>query len=208
MLVQKILDTVTDIYHDPDYDRIPLTTYLSYITDAVNTVILVRPDAHVMHEDFTLITGNEQTLPDGGNRIIDVQYNLPSYSPVVKVDRMIMDNSYPTWMADSGDEVYNFMIDSTMPKKFYVYPKVTAGKQVRLVYSKTIPLITDVSEVLDIEEIFFTPIIDIVMAMLYRIDSESSEVSVNKANFHANVAFNALGVELKNGLDISPAGGK
>lgn len=212
MEVSKILQTVLDIYHDPDYDRIPLETYLSYITDALNLVLLVRPDANAQYEDITLVTGNEQAIPYDGYRLIDVLYNLDESDnptqPITKVDRMVLDNSYPTWMADTGDVVYNYIFNIKVPKKFHVYPKVTAGQKVRIVYSKSFPLITSATSTIDIDEIFFTPIIDAVLYFLYRMDTESSEHALAKAQFHAQTFNSALGIELQKGLDIIPKEGE
>lgn len=212
MEVSKILQTVVDIYHDADYDRLPLETYLSYITDALNLILLVRPDANAKYLDLTLVAGNEQAIPDDGYRLIDVLFNLDDLDtptqPITKVDRMVLDNSYPTWMADIGTEVYNYIFDIKVPKKFHVYPQVSEGKKVRIAYSQSFPLITSQDQVIDIDEIFFTPIIDAVMFFLYRMDTESSEYALNKAQFHAQSFNTALGIELQKGLDIGPKEGE
>jgi len=211
MEVEKILSTVLDIYHDEDFDRIPLETYLSYISDALNLVLLVRPDANAVGYEHTVTQGNEQTLPDDGFRLIDVVYSLDEsdnpYRPVTHVDKMVLDNSHPTWMADTDTYVVNYMFDPTTPKKFYIYPQATDSK-LYIYYSKAFTAITDRADTVDLDEIFFTPVVDAVLYYLYRIDSESSEFALDKAQFYANSVNNALGIEQQKGLDISPAEGK
>lgn len=211
MKVKRILDTVLEIYHDPTFDRIPKETYLRYITDALNAVLLIRPDAHVVDVDFVLADAIEQVLPEDGFRLIDIAYNLDDNgvptSPIVNVERTLLDNTSPNWMASSGSVVYNYMYNVKRPKSFLVYPKVSGGKKVKMYYSQAFPLIVSENEILNIDEVFLAPIVEIVMYNIYRLDVESSEQSLNKAQFHITNANNMLTGELTQGANIAPRGG-
>jgi len=212
MQISKVLDTITEIYHDPDYDRVPLTTYLRYVSDALNQILLVRPDANAVNEYIDLVEGNEQSLPNDGFRLIDVICNLDGddkpTTAILKVEKKDLDNLAPNWMMDEGPDVYNYAYDVRIPKKFYVYPQVPLPHRVKVVYSKAFPVLVDSSMEIDLDEIFFMPLVDIVLSVLYRLDSEGSEAATQKTQFHSQLAAQALGIEQQKGIDISPEEGE
>jgi len=212
MLASKILDTVTDLYHDKGYDRIDESTYLNYITDALQFLLVVRPDANSKGSVYTTVSGLEQPLPDDGFRLIDVAYNFDGSEqptiPITRVDRSTLDNAHPLWMSDTDTVAYNYIYDPVVPKEFILYPVIPEGSKIKIYYSKAFPAVTSSDQEIALDEIFFTPVVDAVMYFLYRMDVEGSEYAVDKANLHATSFNSALNLEQGSGLAISPKEGK
>ena len=80
MKVKDILDRVTTLYNDAEYIRVPESSYLKFLDDALNMLLLLRPDCHIKSDVVKLNKGTRQNLPSEGRALIDLYLNkLPVF---------------------------------------------------------------------------------------------------------------------------------
>ena len=64
MKVSDIISRVTLLYNDMDYVRLSKHQYLEFLDDAINKLIMMRPDVWVKTDVVKLNPGIRQTIPD------------------------------------------------------------------------------------------------------------------------------------------------
>lgn len=151
MKVIDILDRVTTLYNDKEYVRVPESHYLKFLDDALNQLVLSRPDAHVKTEVVKLKKGTRQEIPSAGYTLIEIYMNkkldkaeeitydkdgnvvdvIPAiysnYYPVAHVQREDLDY-FSNWQSGtssvSKDYINEFSFDIRTPRMFWVNPFV------------------------------------------------------------------------------------
>jgi len=206
--VSEILERVTKAFNDIDYARVDKATYIKFISDALNQVLLIRPDANAATVVVDLTQGVKQNIPDDGFRLIDVLFNVApdgTYSSAItNVPKNSLDVIAANWpMTNNASKVSNFAHDPTNPKVYWVTPGVATGTKIAIVYSKAFPEVLTEEDVIDIDMIFKDPIISSVMIYLYMMDTES-DLGMQKMSHYINLLSQSLGLEQQKGIDIGP----
>ena len=75
MKVSDIINRVTLLYNDMDYARLSKHQYLEFLDDAINKLIMMRPDVWVKTDIVKLNPGIRQTIPDDAYALIDIYCN-------------------------------------------------------------------------------------------------------------------------------------
>lgn len=228
MKVIDILERVTTLYNDKDYDRVSERDYLRFLDDAINQLILSRPDANVIHSIVQLIPGTQQSIPDDGYTLIDIYMNKKAiinddntigflnYRPVYQVERKDLDY-FDNWQAHFNapgvDYINEFAFDLRSPDIFWVAPAVgSTPVYVAMDYSGgiekygdmiDIPLSTIEQMEIPIKEVFKGPIIDYFLYILYSTDSTSVVDREVSAAYQA-AFYQALGLEYNASTVSSP----
>lgn len=190
MKVKDILDRVTTLYNDLEYIRVPESHYLKFLDDALNQLVLSRPDSHVKNEIVKLVKGTRQELPNLGYTLIDIYMNkrrhedgtYTNYRPVTHVKREDMDH-FSDWQSPifaSYDHINEFAYDPKSPRIYWVSP-IVGDKDVYVEmdysYGFTKYGEMDVKEArekeIDVSEVFMGPIISYMLYLLYSTDSTS-----------------------------------
>ena len=161
---------------------------LIYINDAQREVVNIKPEATATHENISLSTGTEQTLPSGGLRLIKVSRNMSGTasdatgSKAIRiVEEDLLNSIEPDWhdptvtgSSAHGSIIKNYLFDPDDPKKFYVYPGVASGSNayVELIYSKLPTDLSSVSSTIDLEDTYGNAILNFVLYRAYLKDAE------------------------------------
>lgn len=223
MKVKDILSRAAILYNDEDYVRVSKRQYLAFLDDAINQVILSRPDAHVKTSVVKLNPGTRQEIPLDGYSLIEIYANVDTQdgvtiagygNPVFQVERKDLDY-FNNWHAPVGGttEITEFAYDTRSPRTFWVNPPVTASPNiyVEMDYSygvpeySTLPSVESVIEEMDIplSDIFKGPIVSYMLYLLYSTDS-TSQVDRQVAQRYEASFYQALGLEYKAMMYVIP----
>lgn len=186
--------------------RWPRLELQSWINESYLAITLLRPDANSAAGTLTCVAGTRQSLasdfPDA-LRLLDITRNVAATSAkkVVRlVARSVLDDQRPGWHGETGSvNIQHYTFDARQPKEFFVYPPATTSAQLEVVYSAapTAHTLTEAqldpdggnTEVIKLDDIYMSPIIDWV---LYRAYSKDAEYGANEQRAVASYqAFNA-----------------
>lgn len=200
--------------------RWPRLELQNWLNESYLAITLLRPDANAKSGTFTCSAGSRQDITDvfpSALRLLDVTRNLAStsdYKVIRIVSRSVLDDQRPSWHAETGTvNIQHYTHDTRQPKEFFVYPPATTAAQIEVVYADApgqhalseTDLDPDGSntEVIKLDDIYMSPIIDWV---LYRAYSKDAEYGANEARAAASYsAFNsALGAKTQVDAAIAP----
>ncbi|MGL4638544.1 MAG: DUF6682 family protein [Shewanella sp.] len=203
--ISYILSQVSDQLMDDGFIRWPKDRLVEYFNDAQRAIAIIRPDSCVIPAEFTCVAGTEQTLPDNGLRLVDVRNTAAGYA-IKNRPREAITELYPQWYGTTGsDDPEAFIYDEREPKTFFLFPGVTAGLKIKIVYSATPPvrLVSDVDAgMADLDTVYSTAIIEY---MLYKAHSKDFEYSEQaKAQMHYQMFSAILGLKSQGDMGMTP----
>jgi hypothetical protein len=223
MATVKVIDViknVEDVLQDQGI-RWPRVELQNWINEAYLNIILLRPDANAKTGTFTCTAGTRQVITTefpSALRLLDVTRNLATTSTkkVVRlVARAVLDDQRPAWHSETGTvNIQHYTFDPRQPKEFFVYPPATTSAEVEVVYTDApgshslsesdLDPAGSNTEVIKLDDIYMSPIIDWV---LYRAYSKDAEYGQNEARAAAAYqAFNtAIGNKTASDTAVSPA---
>jgi hypothetical protein len=214
--VIDIIRRVEDVLQDSNI-RWPRTELQNWLNESYLAITLLRPDANAKSGTFTCAEGTRQVVTaqfPSALRLLDVTRNLAAASTkrVIRlVARSVLDDQRPTWHAETGTvNIQHFTYDPRQPKEFFVYPPATTSAQIEVVYADAPGAHTltesaldpdgSNTEVIKLDDIYMSPIIDWV---LYRAYSKDAEYGANEAR--AAAAYNAFNSALGNKTQVDAA---
>lgn len=214
--VIDIIRRVEDVLQDSNI-RWPRTELQNWLNESYLAITLLRPDANAKSGTFTCAEGTRQVVTaqfPSALRLLDVTRNLAAASTkrVIRlVARSVLDDQRPAWHAEAGTvNIQHFTYDPRQPKEFFVYPPATTSAQIEVVYADAPGAHTLTEEALDpygantevikLDDIYMSPIIDWV---LYRAYSKDAEYGANEAR--AAAAYNAFNSALGNKTQVDAA---
>lgn len=225
MKVKDILDRVTTLYNDTEYIRVPESGYLKFLDDALNMLLLVRPDCHVKTSVIKLKKGTRQVIPDEGRALIDIYMNKQpifksdgttikeyiNYYPVVQVRRDDLDY-FSNWQVGSGivskDYITEFAYESKNPRMFWVNPYVgDLDVYVEMDYSYEFVKYSEMKDALNVEidlpDYWVGPICSYMLYLLYSTDSTSA-LDRQIAASYLQSFYQATSVEQSSAVSVKP----
>lgn len=215
--VTDIIDRASRIIQDTSNVRWTKAELLDYFNDAQREVVLHRPDAKTVNENFTCAAASKQTLPAAALRLIDVVRNVDG-RVVTQVSRQVLDEQLPNWHNEpSAGSTYvkHFVYDPRDPKTFYLYQKPQNTVQIEIVYSTAPSTVTsstgdenDLSDisttVIGLDDVYSNPLLDYVLFRAYSKDTEYAG-NMERAAMHLQNFANSLGVKMQIDAAITPA---
>lgn len=220
MKVKDILDRAAALYNDVEYIRVSESHYLKFLDDALNQLVLSRPDSHVKNETVKLVRGTKQELPEDGYTLIDIYMNkkltddgtFENYRPVTHVKREDMDH-FSDWQSPNiraYDKINEFAYDPRSPRIYWVSPTVgDTDIYVEMDYSygftKYGEMQVEVAreQEIDLSDVFLGPILAYMLYLLYSTDS----TSVNDRQIAAQYLqtfFQSVGMEYNANQTVIP----
>lgn len=163
------------------------TELLRYLTDAQRTIVAMDASATATLATMRLQAGTRQTLPADGNSVLDVIRNMGTLGTtpgraIRVVSRDILDSQKPDWhSATQKTEVVNYVFDPADEKAFYVWPPSNGLGYVQINYSVKPTELTELTDVLEVDDLYVTALTDYVMYRAHQKDSDFSG-GENKAN--------------------------
>lgn len=199
-----------DLYGDTGYDRVTETDWIRHLNSAIRATVLVRPDSGSVTSVVQLASGPRQSKPATAIRLLDITRNMgdDGNTPgkiVTPAKRQHIDYANMLWSAEAGaDAIDNFSYDKEAPDVFYVTPPVSTSIDVyvEMVVSKIKTVVTAGIDTVDLNDIFFEPIVQYMLYKAYSADDEG--VEFGKALTHLQNFFNLLQVEMTAGHTQGP----
>lgn len=204
--VTELTERISDQLLDKDFVRWSNEEIIRWINDAASEIVIRRPPAGTKTETLVLEEGARQELPDAAFQLIDVVRNISAQTkyPIQRVSRHELESHASTWYDDEhADHVQNYSYDDRQPKVFYVWPQVTAGTEVEVVYTRPPATITADTDQLDIGKEYMGPIVSYVLYRCFSKDAENNDINLATAHY---TAFNeSLGANTAMQLTVSPS---
>lgn len=221
MTVQDVMDRVSILYNDADFERVSTDMYLKFLDDALLQLVLARPDSHIKTAVVQLDSGTRQTLPAEAFSLIDIYRNKGTAgytdgSPIWQVNRKDLDY-FADWHATptvAPTEVTEFSYDVKSPKTYWVSPAPVAGTNifVEMDYSYAFTTYagmawnTALTQVIDCDDVFLGPIVSYMLYLLYNTDA-ASQYDKSTAEQYKQTFYNQLGLEYKASVITTPVPG-
>lgn len=187
--VASILSRVDATLQDTSNIRWPDTELILWVNDAQREIAFIKPDATATVATVTLAAGTKQSIPSGGNRLLDVTRNMSAASSgtggraIRLVSRAALDSQNPSWhdpavtgTAKHTTVVKHYTYEDSNPRTFYVYPGVSGNAYVELTYSAN-PATVGTSDNIGVPDIYATAIMNYVLYMAYMKEAEFAENS-------------------------------
>jgi len=209
--VNNLIDRAANIAQDTTFIRWPQAEWLGWANDAQREVVLLKPQASVKNEAFSLSANStKQTLPASGIQLLDVPRNMGSNGSTpggaIRITtREVLDAQVPTWHSDANvaGSIKHYCFDPRDPKTFYVYPKAPSGAwYVECIYAAN-PTDCSLGGVIQIDDIYANAILNL---MLHRAYSKDAEYAQNGqlATAYYQAAMQSLGVKTQNEVATNP----
>jgi hypothetical protein len=209
-LVETVARDLNDFEQGREYVRWPLSELLGYLTDAMRTVVLLRPDANAVTMPIPLLAGStRQAIPVDGARFLGIVRNMGSdgLTPGLPVTPVSMDDLNSTSLswhaAELSDVVDHYVFDDAVPTLYYVTPPPGPSVYVDLSYARIPGRVEGGDEELELSEVWSEPLREYVMYRAYARNDGSAE-DMSKSERHLSRFFLILGEEAKAKLAFSP----
>ena len=212
---QSILQVVARDIGDEACIRWTTGDLVAYFNDGQRDIVTHRPDARNVAANLSLVAGAKQTLPTGGEKLIDVLHNNTANSKraITKTDRKLLDAQVRGWRGLTGSaEIQHFMYDEREPKAFEVYPPAAVGAIVAIEY---VAMPTDIvtpapgsttaaiTGNMSLPDLFANALRNYVFFRCYSKNTEFS-ASPNLAVAFYQAYANDIGIEAKGTASVSP----
>lgn len=203
--IAYIMERVNAQLMDDAYTRWPKAELINYFNTAQRAIVISRPDASIVEKsDFACVAGTKQTLPEDGLRLVDVR--SMTTGAIRSRTRAEITDLYPDWFTTTGSTAAEALIyDEREPKRFFLFPGVSDGLLIELVYSATPPLRTE-SEIdageTDLDTVYTPAVIEYMLYMAHSKDFEYSEIQ--KAQTHLAMFNNILGIKSQSDAAMTP----
>jgi hypothetical protein len=209
MLVSKLLSECSAKLIDTGNTRWTAAELLDYYNMGSRVICSLDHSAYVVRSIVSLTTGTFQTLPNSGNRLVQVTRNMGTsgVSPgrnITLVNKEIFDRTYPGWAVDTAaTQVIHYMYDASSPRFWYCYPQSNGTGTVEIIYSATPTDSTDTSLSILLKPNFIPALYEYILYMAYDKDSDNPN-SAQKASLHSNNFKQMLGGNNASDMDNNP----
>ena len=204
--VDDIFRRVSTVLQDADKVRWNDDELMDWLNDAQKEIVLQRPDAHVVNEEFACVAdSSKQEIPVQGLSLIDVVRNVGgSDEPVTLIARDTLDTTVSTWhKSDPTTDIENYVHDVRYPKVFYLYPRPATGAKIEIVYSTPPAKIVDPDGNIGLDDVYQNAIIDYMLYRCYAKETDAQNMQLSAVRF--NSFANSLGLKTKIDIRVAPA---
>lgn len=204
--VSEIIRRASTVLNDEDHVRWTLPELLDWVNDAAGEIVIRRPASGSRVARIDLVAGPLQSLPEGGNLVMDVVRNLPG-RPISRVSRRLLDDQAPDWYGmRQTTRIQHYMLEEETPRQFYVYPPAAPGAAVEVKFSAAPTRVTAENQALGLDMQYIGPIVSYVLYRSLAKDSEYANGAVAAAHFQA---FNeAIGVNNEATANVTRSAGQ
>ena len=208
--VIDLIDKAEEILQDNTNVKWSQQSLLSYLNDAQREIVLIRPDANVSNEQFTLAQSAKQTLPADALRLLSLYKNAsPTTKTIQNIQKKVLDDTVSDWYGTSGTFVEYYVYDERDPKNFYVYPHPSGGGHTADIVFSFAPDKINIADfststtVIGLDDIYANAIFDYMLYRAYQKDTESAS-DLNKATLFLQSFQNSMGIKSQADTASSP----
>ncbi len=177
-----IVNKVATLLFDANNVKWARAELLGWLNDAQRAIVSMVPEAGATQVNVTLVTGTRQSLPADNWMLLEVTRNMGSAGTtpgraLQRVDKVTLDESQPTWRADTAAAVQTVYMYSLRDRHaFDVWPPSNAANRVEVIYSK---MPTDIAEgsAIGIADIYQPAIMDYILSRAHSKGSPYADAS-------------------------------
>ncbi|WP_315707541.1 DUF6682 family protein [Brenneria uluponensis] len=198
MTINDIIGRANTQLMDSLWLRWSKSELLDYFNDAINAVIIIRPDAGSVIEVFDCVPGTRQQLPTEAIRLLDI-IRVSGGRAVKPIARDVLDSSYPDWHTMTG-AVECYVYDAQTPQWFWCFPGAQAGTQLEINVARLPPaaVIADLSSgnerAFPLNELYINPVLEWILFRAFSKDAENGN-NATLASQHYQTFVDLLGVK-------------
>jgi len=213
VLASTIFTEVSGVLYDTSAVHWTDAEKLRFLNAGQRQLVLFKPDAYAINDEYKLAAGTIQSIPDGsaaftnaaaatlveGIQFIKLTRNmgiagLVAGDAIPVVDMTMMDSAYPGWHAETATAaVQNYMFDERDPKHFYVYPANTGTGYVEAVYSGLPAAVATTATAITLSDVYQHALTDYVLFRCYGKDAALSPYNAERAVFYWNQFVEGIG---------------
>ena len=208
--VIDLIDKAEEILQDNTNVKWSQQSLISYLNDAQREIVLIRPDANVSNEQFTLAQSAKQTLPADALRLLSLYKNAsPTTKTIQNIQKKVLDDTVSDWYGTTGTFVEYYVYDERDPKHFYVYPHPSGGGHKADIVFSFAPDKINIADfststtVIGLDDIYANAIFDYMLYRAYQKDTESAS-DLNKATLFLQSFQNSMGIKSQADTASSP----
>ncbi len=203
LTVQEVLQRVTILLEDDAADIWDRDELVTWLNDAVLSLVNKKPDAYVKRSVVSLVAGTYQSLPDDGMMLIHVVRDMQTHKSITGLPLDILDDQNPSWRQPVlSSNVLHYTYSDKDPKHYEVYPSVVEGVQIEIDYGAVPENVSVDTDTIPIGKEYLNVLVDWVLYRAYSKDDESADLS--KATMHLQAFMNALGLKVTTQQAIIP----
>jgi hypothetical protein len=175
---KSIIDKAAIQLLDVGNDRWTRAELLDWINDGQRQIVIMSPNATNKVSVYKLVAGTRQSIPADGWTLLEVIRFMGTDGTkpgraIRLTSRELLDSFNPDWHDDCPTLIpRHYIFDPQDQTVFFVYPPNTGKAYLQVNYSPVPAPLADEDEVIALNDIFATPLLDYV---LYRACSKDAE---------------------------------
>lgn len=176
---------------------------LLYANEAQRTTVMVKPDAYPKFGNVEMDPGVNQSLPDDGIALLDIDENTYSGLRVTQVDGELLDETNRYWPAASQQrDVQHYAADPRDPRRFKVTPPNDGTGELRVLYGAAPPLLATANDSIIFPDTYHGVLVNLILSRAYQKNSKKQDLV--KSSAHFQTAMMMLGVKSKAQIAVAP----
>lgn len=156
---------------------------IEWVNEGCAEIARIRPEASSQTLNVSLVEGATQVIPDGATLLLEVVGNVDTATGALtrvvrRVSRDTLDKENVNWPSDTKeDTVKRFVISSTDPRTYYVYPPHTgsAASGLKIVVGTAPALVTAMTDALPLPDIYGAPLANYILFRAFGKQLESPD---------------------------------
>jgi hypothetical protein len=203
---QSILDDAWEKANDPSGVRFSSASALKAINAGQRAIVSHVPKAYTKRVVASAAAGTRQDFAGlsiaDGVEVVDIprNYNAAGSTPgraLTKNNRQWFDENRPTWHSETATEAMHWFQDEQDPKAVYIYPAITGGGKLEVVYAAMPTDLSAIGSAITLDDIYALPLQWFLLFSFYSKDIASTK-SQQYAAGYMNLFLQSLGVRDKN----------
>jgi len=180
--VRSILNRAALLLNDNEFIRWEESELVAWLNDGQKAIATApATDAYIIRGDITTVEGSVQSLPLDAIRLIDVVKNASDGSAIHQTDYAMVDMLAPAWRAQTPVAIAeNYFFDERTPLEFELFPPVTAGNLIEVVYGAQ-PDEVGVNDNILVKDLYSDALINYIMYRALSKDTEDASPELGRA---------------------------
>ena len=184
------------------------TELLRWVNDGQREIVAMLPSAFTKATVATLAAGTRQTATALGLtdcvQVVRLTRNYAADGSTVGgaisvCDMAWLDRELPDWhQTSAASEAKHYMVNAQEPKTAWIYPPVTAGLKVEVIYHATPPDVAAIGNAIALDDIYANPLGYYVLFRALSKRLKNNATAKQDAVGYYTMMANLLGVKLKN----------
>ena len=192
-------DVITEVRRLIQDESAPLrysdTVLLGFVNQTLKRMAILRPDLFSLITNIpTTANSVVQNCPSDSVRLVEI-FQVVGGNAITEVSRDTLDQSTPSWVAETAGTPVNYVRHVRNPNRFFLYPAPTTGTQLTAEYIQSPPAYTLGQTVALLPDSYLSTVVDGTVYLAESVDNE--HVNSGRAKLFFDSFTQSLGVGLQ-----------